>query len=180
MPAKRTDWLKNVGLFSLSLLISCAIGELVLRILKPQLTYSQLIELAGTYYAPSDYSTFQLKANYHGSEPSMEHPGQRVTITTNSDRFRNDELDPTKKKILVLGEAPASAYFLSRRSLVGFGQLALVLVDQQLHDFCLVEARRWDPIAEGGATVAVLVGVPSRSKGTSVRGRVMVAQRLKH
>jgi hypothetical protein len=88
------------------LLVSCAIGELALRVFKPQLTYSQLVELAGTYYAPSDYNTFQLKANYSGVEPSMEYPGRHVTITTNSDRFRGgSELDPSKQKILVLGDS---------------------------------------------------------------------------
>jgi lysophospholipase L1-like esterase len=138
MPAKRTDWLKNVGLLGLSLLISGAIGELVLRILKPQLTYSQLIELAGTYYAPSDYSTFQLKANYHGSEPSMEHPGQRVTITTNSDRFRNDELDPTKKKILVLGDSYTFGVYVNDNET--YPAILNELVKKVRHDYQVINA----------------------------------------
>ncbi|MBS0220194.1 MAG: hypothetical protein JSR91_05570 [Proteobacteria bacterium] len=103
---ERTGWLKNAALLGMSLLISCAAGEVALRVFKPQLTYSKLIELAGTYYAPSDYNTFQLRANYHGHEPSMEYPGRDVTITTNSNRFRGtEELDPTKQKILVLGDS---------------------------------------------------------------------------
>jgi len=80
-------------------------GELALRLFKPQLTYSTLVELAGTYYAPSDYNTFQLKANYRGHEPSMEYPGKYVTITTDPDRFRGAALDPGKQKILVLGDS---------------------------------------------------------------------------
>jgi lysophospholipase L1-like esterase len=103
---RRTEWLKNAVLLGMSLLVSCAIGELALRLFKPQLTYSKLVELAGTYYAPSDYNTFQLKANYRGFEPSMEYPGRLVTITTSSDRFRGgSELDPSKQKILVLGDS---------------------------------------------------------------------------
>jgi lysophospholipase L1-like esterase len=103
---RRTEWLKNAALLGVSLLVSCAIGELALRLFKPQLTYSKLVELAGTYYASSDYNTFQLKANYRGVEPSMEYPGRHVTITTSSDRFRGgSELDPSKQKILVLGDS---------------------------------------------------------------------------
>ncbi len=102
----RTDLLKNVALLGATLLISLAFGELAVRLAKPQLTYSRLVELAGTYYAPSDYNTFQLKANYRGTEPSMEHPGQYVKITTDENRFRGGRgLDPGKKKIVVLGDS---------------------------------------------------------------------------
>lgn len=102
----RPGWLKDAALLGVSLLVSCAIGEVALRVFKPQLTYSRLVELAGTYYAPSNYNTFQLKANYHGHEPSMEYPGRSVTITTDSDRFRaTSESDPRKQKILVLGDS---------------------------------------------------------------------------
>lgn len=99
------NWLKSAVLFGLSLLFSCAAAELAFRLLKPQPTYSALIELAGTYYAPSDYNTFQLKSDYRGSEPSMEFPGLSVAITTNPDRFRGAALDSNKDKILILGDS---------------------------------------------------------------------------
>jgi hypothetical protein len=57
--SRRRDLLKNVALLGVALLISLAFGELSLQLLKPQFTYSKLIELAGTHYAPSDYNTFQ-------------------------------------------------------------------------------------------------------------------------
>lgn len=112
--SRRTDWLKNAGLLAFALLISLTIGELSVRFLKPQLTYSTLVELAGTYYAPSDYNTLQLKANYRGTEPSMEKPGQYVTITTDENRFRGgDKLDPDKRKIIALGDSYTFGVFVN-------------------------------------------------------------------
>lgn len=106
MSTRKTDGLKNLALFGVALLVSLAIGELSIRLLKPQITYSKLIELAGTYYAPSDYNTFQLKANYRGIEPSMEHPGRQVEITTDENRFRGGAtLDADKKRIVVIGDS---------------------------------------------------------------------------
>jgi len=104
--SKGTDRLKDIALLGATLLVALAIGELALRAVKPQLTYSKLVQLAGTYYAPSDYNTFQLKANYQGTEPSMEHPGEYVKITTDENRFRGGHtLDPGKRKIVVLGDS---------------------------------------------------------------------------
>ena len=44
---RRYEWLKSAALFGISLVISFAIGELALRLLKPQFTFSRLVELAG-------------------------------------------------------------------------------------------------------------------------------------
>jgi hypothetical protein len=76
--------MKNLGLLCLSFLVALGAGELLVQTFRPQPTFTQLVELVGTYYAPSDYNTFQLKADYRGYEPSMEHPGRTVTITANA------------------------------------------------------------------------------------------------
>lgn len=116
MSTRKSDGLKNLVLLGVTLLVSLAIGELSLRLLKPQITHARLVELAGTYYAPSDYNTFQLKANYRGTEPSMEHPGRRVVITTDEHRFRGGTgLDATRKKIVVIGDSYTFGVYVGDR-----------------------------------------------------------------
>ena len=43
--------------------------------------------MLGKYYAPSKFNTFELKKNYAGVEPSMERPGEWVSINTNEKGF---------------------------------------------------------------------------------------------
>jgi len=94
----------------LTVVTSYAIPELLLRFLKPQQTYSQLLKLVKTsIYAPSEFNLFELKANTQIKTPSMEYPGKNVEVRINSLGLRGEEITLEKpsgvKRILVLGDS---------------------------------------------------------------------------
>jgi hypothetical protein len=89
----------------MSIIISLAGVELLLKSFKPQITFSKLKGRVGSYYAPSDFNTYTLQRNYKGVEPSMEFPGKMVDVQINSQGFRGNELIPERSKILVLGDS---------------------------------------------------------------------------
>jgi lysophospholipase L1-like esterase len=84
-------------------------GEVMVRIFRPQFTYSELKGQVGSFYAPAKFNTFTLKENYSGYQPSMEFPGTKVKITTNSMGLRGREIQEAKpcgfKRILILGDS---------------------------------------------------------------------------
>jgi lysophospholipase L1-like esterase len=103
MPLESSTWRGNVLLLAAAIVFMLALGEFGLRMFLPQPTYSRLLSQLGSYYAPSDYNTFELKKNYVGTEPSMESSGQ-VLVTTNSLGLRGPELNDDPK-ILMLGDS---------------------------------------------------------------------------
>lgn len=93
----------------LQLLLIFLVAEIATRYLRPQKTYSDLKKMVGNYYAESDYNYFKLKANYVGTEPSQEYPGQNVSVKINSLGLRGEEVayekKPGVKRILILGDS---------------------------------------------------------------------------
>ena len=83
--------------------------EALVRGVKPQMTYSRLQALVGDQYAPDDVIPFSLKPNYRAGMPSMESPGETVTVSVNSLGFRGPEVTLAKpagtQRILVLGDS---------------------------------------------------------------------------
>ena len=95
----------NAVIVGCAVVVSLGAAELCIRWVKPQPTYSNLLEQVGSYYSPSDTNTWELKKNYRGTEPSMENLGSRVSVSINSDGFRGPELEPNKKKVLMIGDS---------------------------------------------------------------------------
>lgn len=96
--------------FTLFLCIFFVIGEVSIRILKPQKTYSELLELVNDMWAPSEFHKWELKRHYKGKYPSIDYPGKYVTITTNNLGLRDDhdityEKPKDKKRILIIGDS---------------------------------------------------------------------------
>lgn len=92
------------------LIIGFAIPELLMRLFKPQLTYSRLMKLVKAgIYAPSEFNPFTLKANVRTVTSSMEHPGEDVEVAINSLGLRGEEIALKKpqgiKRILILGDS---------------------------------------------------------------------------
>lgn len=84
-------------------------GEALVRAFRPQLTLSRMNFMVGDYYAPGDFIPFTLKANHQARMPSMESPGQTVSVSTNSLGLRGAEISqmkpPGSRRILVLGDS---------------------------------------------------------------------------
>ncbi len=97
-------------IFFICLLFITFVGlEVMIRLIKPQLTYSTLLLLTGEQYVPSDIIPFSLKANYQSFQPSQEFSGKMVKIKTNSLGLRGRETTYNKpvgvKRILILGDS---------------------------------------------------------------------------
>lgn len=102
------NWIKPKIILTLiiSIMLSLFFAEVFIRYLKPQRTYSEMLKLVGSYYAPDDKITFTIQKNYSGFEPTMDGRGNTV-ITTNSEGFRATK-EPTTDKlsnILVIGDS---------------------------------------------------------------------------
>lgn len=82
-----------------------AVAELTVRVLRPQITFSRLLNRVGNYYTASSENTFGLRPNFRGTEPSMEFTGQQINIHINADGLRGKELEPNAHKILVVGDS---------------------------------------------------------------------------
>jgi hypothetical protein len=102
---------KNLLLVIISVIFSLLLGEVGLRLIFPQPTYSRLISQLGSYYTHSEYNTFTLKPSYFGSEPSMEGP-ENTRVSVNSKGLRGPELgnDP---RILMLGDSYTFGIYVS-------------------------------------------------------------------
>jgi hypothetical protein len=103
---------RRYSVFSaLTLLLVCLVtfvfGELLVRVARPQLTYSKLLLMTGEQYAEGEFIPFTLRKNYVAQSPSMEFPGKMVTISINSLGLRGPETTvakrPNTKRILFLG-----------------------------------------------------------------------------
>ena len=134
----RTEKQKAILLTLVVLAISVAACEGLLRVFKPQPTYSKLLSQLGSYYDASDYNTFQLKKNYVGTQPSMETPGLMVSVTTNSDRFRGAELDRSKRKILVLGDSYTFGLYVDDKET--YPSVLGDLIGKQMPDYQVINA----------------------------------------
>ncbi len=113
-PSSSEEMLTKKRVFSLILLIvlgmlTFVVGEILIRLLRPQYTFRGLRDALGRYYAPSECNPFALQANYRGTEPSQEFPGQTVEVSTNSLGLRGREITQdelrTSSRILVLGDS---------------------------------------------------------------------------
>lgn len=96
--------------FVLFLCIFFVIGEISIRILKPQKTYSELLELVNDMWTTSEFYKWGLKRHYKGKYPSNEYTGKYVTITTNNLGLRDNydityEKPKDKKRILIIGDS---------------------------------------------------------------------------
>ena len=102
-------WLVSVMTLLLATIVTFGAGEILVRIARPQLTYSKLRLLTGEQYTHGDFLPFTLKKNYVARSPSMEFPGKMVTISTNSLGLRGPETTiekpPNTKRILFLGDS---------------------------------------------------------------------------
>ncbi len=82
------NWIKErkneILLVAVVFLILAIAAEVTVRIVKPQLTYSDLKRLVGSYYEEDMHTTFTLQKNYIGFEPSMDGRGL-MKVTTNSE-----------------------------------------------------------------------------------------------
>lgn len=104
-------------IFALLLCIFLTIGEVAFRILKPQKTYSELLELVNDMWKPSEFHKFVLKENYEGKYPSNEIPDKYVSISTNNIGLRDDhdiayEKQKDKKRILIIGDSYSFGAFV--------------------------------------------------------------------
>jgi len=106
--------------FTLLLCIFFVIGEISFLLLKPQKTYSELLELANDMWTTSEFHKYELKKNYVCKYPSNEFPGKYVTITTNNLGLRGDHditYDKPKniKRILIIGDSYTFGAFVETR-----------------------------------------------------------------
>jgi lysophospholipase L1-like esterase len=103
-------WQKHsITLLLVTSFVMFGFGELAIRLLMPQATYSDLLALTGEQYRDGGFIPFTLKPCYEAKAPSMEHPGRMVTVRTNSLGLRGRETSTRKprgvKRILVLGDS---------------------------------------------------------------------------
>jgi lysophospholipase L1-like esterase len=93
----------------LASLVTCGAGEILVRIARPQLTFSKLLLMTGEQYEDGKFIPFTLKKNYVAESPSMEFPGKMVKVSINSLRLRGPETTvakrPGTKRILILGDS---------------------------------------------------------------------------
>lgn len=106
-PRKKRLYTRIMIVFTV--VLTLALAEIMVRILRPQPTYAFLLDMVGEYYAPSDFIPFTLKANYKGTLPSQVVQGKRVTVTTNAEGLRSPEIPIQKpdgtQRILALGDS---------------------------------------------------------------------------
>lgn len=104
-------------MISLTTVFCFFMGEVFIRVLKPQKTYSNLLTLLGEQYRESRYIPFTLKANYKAKMPSMEYPDKLVSVSTNSLGLRGKEVSYKKpngtKRVLILGDSYAFGVYVN-------------------------------------------------------------------
>jgi len=103
----------NLAIVLSASIVAIGGAEILLRHVSPQLTYSRVLPLAGTFYAPSPLNTFTLQRNYRGTQPSMETPGTSVAVRTNASGFRGEELVPGRTPVLVIGDSYTFGVFVN-------------------------------------------------------------------
>ena len=86
-------------------LVALLLAEGAVRLWRPQITYSKLLNRVGNYYRASTENTFGLQPNFRGSEPSMAFPGRQVKVSINAAGLRGRELDPSANKIIAIGDS---------------------------------------------------------------------------
>lgn len=108
---------KNIGIALLGILLALVICEVIVRAIRPQWTYSYIMDNVGSFYTDGEFIPFTLKANYSGAYPSQEYPGERVTISTNSLGLRSDEITLEKPagvtRILMLGDSYTFGHYVN-------------------------------------------------------------------
>ncbi len=109
-PLKR----RRYGLYAvLTLFLAGIVGlgmaEFLVRMVRPQGTYSRLLSTTGEYYTDGEFIPFTLKKDYVAPAPSMEFPGKKVTYSINSLGLRGPETTvekpPGSRRILFLGDS---------------------------------------------------------------------------
>ncbi len=100
-----SDRAKERVLILVVLVLMASACEMAVRLLRPQITFSKLLNRLGSYYAPDPDTTFTLQRNYLGTEPSMEHPGQSVQVTINAQAMRGQPPRPGADTVMVVGDS---------------------------------------------------------------------------
>lgn len=119
---------KKIAFYAIFILLQVVIvfglGEIVVRLVHPQTTYSELKKLVGSYYEPSPFNTFHLKPNYRGQEPSQQFPGTKASIAINALGLRGKETTYNKpegvKRILILGDSYAFGLYVNNEETYPF------------------------------------------------------------
>ena len=98
----------RLGLCLLTSVLVLAAGELLMRRLRPQLTFSEAARLSPTFWQPSRSVPAELKPGHHEDAFSAE-TQMAIPITINSQGFRNPEFALSKPagvfRILILGDS---------------------------------------------------------------------------
>lgn len=103
----------SILLFLIACSLSLISAEIFVRLVRPQHTYSDFLNLVGKYYQKNEYSTFGLMKNYTGTEPSMDGRGP-VKVTTNSEGYRATEAPFIEQEnVLVIGDSFTFAVYVS-------------------------------------------------------------------
>jgi lysophospholipase L1-like esterase len=100
----------SIVMLGVSLVLTLTLMELLVRLFRPQPTYSALLSwLEGERYVPGGFIPFTLAPSYVLRGPSHEFPGAQVTVSTNRWGLRGEEISLEKprgtKRILVLGDS---------------------------------------------------------------------------
>ena len=116
MPSKLRQLAPRILALGLSIGVSLALAEIAVRIVRPQKTYSILLQWLGAHYALSPFNPFTLKKNYVGLAPVMDEPGVWVKTSTNSLGLRSREISERKpagtRRVLVLGDSYTFGVFV--------------------------------------------------------------------
>ena len=102
---------KNIILILISITVCITLFELLVRFIRPQPTYSILLSKIGGYWSSSSDTTFTLRPNYTGTQPSMEYPEKLVQISINSLGLRGAEPDD-RPKVLIIGDSYTFGLFV--------------------------------------------------------------------
>jgi lysophospholipase L1-like esterase len=91
-------------------LVACfGAGETLTRWFRPQLTYSDMLEIVGDQYVSDDILPFTLRKGYSATMISMHGKEARVPVTINSLGLRGREVSKKKtsgtKRVLFLGDS---------------------------------------------------------------------------
>jgi lysophospholipase L1-like esterase len=103
----RRPFLK-IGLFFAATLITFDIAEVIVRSVKPQLTFSEAFKLSGNFFLPDPVLPFTLPNNFTGLMQAY-YGDYSQTVSTNNLGYRGKDFSATKpentKRILVLGDS---------------------------------------------------------------------------
>jgi lysophospholipase L1-like esterase len=99
----------KIVLFTFSLFVTCGFCEIIVRLVRPQPTFSKILLMVSDHYTQCDFLPFTLKQGYEAKSPSQEYPGRLVSVHVNTLGLRGPETSIDKpsdvKRILILGDS---------------------------------------------------------------------------